>query len=189
MRISQTHPPKEDVKQHGSRLISVLQFQRFPMLLLLFHAGDTLYAIDTAQIVEIVPMVLLRKVPHVPASVVGVFNYHGSIVPVIDLSLLIQGTPCQPCYSTRIIIVNYRTKDNNAQRLGLMAERVTETIHRPEHNTQQLEQVSEMPYLGEMFMDEKGMIQRIHWEPLVAEAQQAALLAGGHIQTNGARSN
>jgi chemotaxis-related protein WspB len=159
------------------------------MLLLLFQIGDNLYAIDTAQVVEVIPMVVLRKMYQVPDYVAGIFNYHGDIVSVIDLCRLIQGTACRDRFSTRIIIVNYTAKNGTYHRLGLMAEQVTETLSRPAPNSKTSESASDVPYLGEMLMDEKGMIQQIHWEHLIPDVQLTALLAGGNRQTNGARHN
>jgi len=159
------------------------------MLMLLFHAGDNLYALDSSQVVEVIPMVVLRKIHHVPDYVAGVFNYRGTIVPVIDLCHLIQGTPCHSRFSTRIIIVKYITKDGGHRRLGLMAERVTETLKRPDLEPKNAHIMNDVPYLGEMFMDDLGMIQLIHWEHLITEVQHLSLLAGGNIQTNGASSN
>ena len=159
------------------------------MLMLLFHAGDNLYALDSSQVVEVIPMVVLRKIHHVSDYVAGVFNYRGTIVPVIDLCHLIQGTACRYRFSTRIIMVNYTAKDGGHRRLGLMAERVTETLKRPDLDPKTASKVNDVPYLGEIFMDQKGMIQRIHWEHLITEVQHASLLAGGNIQTNGASSN
>ena len=159
------------------------------MLMLLFHAGENLYALDSSQVVEVIPMVVLRKIHHLPDYVAGFFNYHGTIVPVIDLCYLIQGTTCRPRFSTRIIMVNYTAKDGGHRRLGLMAERVTETLNRPDLDPKTALPVNDVPYLGEMFMDELGMIQRFHWEHLITEVQHVSLLAGGNIHTNGASSN
>jgi chemotaxis-related protein WspB len=76
------------------------------MLLLLFHLGSELYAIESSQVIEIIPTVNLRPLHHVPDYVAGLFNYRGKFIPVIDLSQLLQATPCHLCLSTRIIIVN-----------------------------------------------------------------------------------
>lgn len=133
-------------------------------------------------------MVVVRKINHVPDYVAGVFNYRGTIVPVVDLCHLIQGTPCRSRFSTRIIMVNYTSKDGGHHCLGLMAERVTETLSRPDLSPNALI-VNDVPYLGEMFMDEKGMIQFIHWEHLITDTKHASLLAGGNIHANGASSN
>jgi chemotaxis-related protein WspB len=155
------------------------------MLLLLFNIGDHLYAIDTTHVTEVIPCVIVRKIQAVPNYVAGVFNYHGYIVRVIDLCRLIQGIPSHIRFSTRIIIVNYRNPAGALQYLGLMAERVTETLSRP---GSPLAQPQAIPYFGELFMDERGMIQQIHWEQLVSESQ-SALLAEGMLQTNGTGSD
>jgi chemotaxis-related protein WspB len=163
------------------------------MLLLLFHVGENLYAIDTSPIVEIVPMVLLRKILPAPDYLAGVFNYHGEIVPAIDLCHLIQGRTCHICFSTRIIIVNYvvnyQTSDQTSRRLGLIAERVTETLKTSANQVEPTERMSTVPYLGDVFLDETRMIQQIYWEYLIADVHQTSLSAGGSIQTNGTGSN
>jgi len=157
--------------------------------MLLFHAGDSLYALDSSQVVEVIPMVVLRKINHVPDYVAGVFNYHGTIVPVIDLCHLIQGTACRSRFSTRIIMVNYTAKNGGHHRLGLMAERVTETLSRPDLDPKDTFTANDVPYFGKIFIDEKGMIQLIQWEHLITDVGHAFLLGGGNIQTNGASSN
>jgi len=159
------------------------------MLLLLFHAADNLYALDISHVIEVIPIVALRKIPHVPAYVAGVFNYRGTIVPVIDLCHVIQKTSCRSRFSTRIIMVNHTAKDGGNYRLGLMAERVTETLSRPDIDAKNAAVVDDTPYLGEMFMDDHGMIQRIHWEHLLTDVQYKSLIAGGKIQLNGTSNN
>jgi chemotaxis-related protein WspB len=77
-----------------------------PMLLLTFTAGANRYAVDAAWVVELVPRVELRPVPHAPAFLAGLLEYRGKVVPVIDLGLLLGADPCQDRLSTRIILVN-----------------------------------------------------------------------------------
>lgn len=155
------------------------------MLLLLFQADENLYAIDTASVVEVLPIVTLRKIHQVPSYVAGVFSYRGCIVPVVDLCRLIRGTPCEVRFNTRIMMVNYTTKNGDRQYLGLMAERVTETIKQPDSDSAKTP-LNDLPYLGEIFMHEKGMIQRLHWESLVGDAQNASLIAVENVQINNA---
>lgn len=159
------------------------------MLMLLFYAGDNLYAIDSAHIIEVIPMVVPRKVDHVPNYVAGVFNYRGNLVPIIDLSRLLHGTDCRPRFSTRVIMVHYPTNDGKDQQLGLMAERVTETLSRPDLDSKKASQVGDVPYLGDLFMDEKGMIQQIHWQHLVSGEQSTPLFIGGNDRGHGAGRN
>ncbi|MEB3180169.1 MAG: chemotaxis protein CheW [Nostocaceae cyanobacterium] len=149
------------------------------MLMLLFYVGDDLYALDSAQVVEIIPRVVLRKIHHAPDYVAGLFNYRGVIVPVIDLCHLIQGKASRPYLSTRIIMVNYIAKDNTKRCLGLMTERVTETLNKSDTEVMGVETEFDEahPYLGNIIMDEKGMIQRIRLEYLLSDSQHKYLLA------------
>ncbi|HAN73746.1 MAG TPA: chemotaxis protein CheW [Planktothrix sp. UBA8407] len=152
------------------------------MLILLFYVGNDLYALDSSQVVEVIPRVILRKIYHAPDYVAGLFNYRGAIVPVIDLCHLIQGQPSCSYLSTRIIMVNYITKEKHKRCFGLMAERVTETLNKPATSLtidsgEKADQ--DHPYLGGIIMDEKGMIQYIRLEYLLSDAQHQYLLAAG----------
>jgi len=150
------------------------------MLMLLFYVDNDLYALDCDQVIEVIPKVMLRKAHNVPDYIAGLFNYRGTVVPVIDLSHLIQGKVSRSYLSTRIIMINYVDKDHTKRYLGLMAERITETLNKP--NTELVDtrtQLNETPYLGEILMDEKGMIQRIRLEYLLTDSQHKYLLAAG----------
>lgn len=170
------------------------------MLMLLFSLNHERYALKSEQIIEVVPLVELKKQPHAPNGIAGVFNYRGQIVPVLDLCQLIQGRACHAHLSTRIILVNYLPdrpsneqavstlsgKDPSAAAvptsppciLGLMAERVVETLQRSEAELIDAEiQVETAPYLGKMLLDEQGMIQCIRIDALFTEGQAALLFA------------
>jgi chemotaxis-related protein WspB len=102
------------------------------MLMLLLKAGDETYAMEAGRVIEVVPMVETHPLPHAPGQVAshvaGVINYHGTVVPLIDLSLLMWGQACRRRMSTRIILVRYDSADGLSQVVGLRAERVTETV-------------------------------------------------------------
>ena len=161
------------------------------MLLLLFYAGEEQYAIESKRVVEVVPLVAVKKLHHAPEYVAGLFNYRGQIVPVIDLCLLIQGTPCRRHLSTRIIMVNYlgsNTANSSSPQhqlhlLGLMAERVTETLNKAESDfvTPGIA-VDTAPYLGEIVTDEKGMIQFVRIDKLLPESHFINLLPSPEAQ-------
>jgi chemotaxis-related protein WspB len=140
------------------------------MLFLVFEIGDERYCLEVSRIIEITPMVIFKKIPHAPAYVSGLFNYRGTIVPVIDLSILIAGKPSRPLFSTRIILVDYVSEDKVHHILGLLAERATETISCREEDFQPSGiEVDEAQYLGDVIFDESGMIQRVRIENLPPE--------------------
>lgn len=139
------------------------------MLLLLFYLSDELYAIDSSQVVEVIPKVILRKLYHAPDYVAGLFNYRGKILPVIDLPLLIQGNPCRLCLSTRIIIVEYPGKLEAKGYLGLMAEQITDTLSK-------FSQEQETD-LGDVIIDSQRIIQLLRVESLLPESEQLRVLS------------
>jgi chemotaxis-related protein WspB len=170
------------------------------MLMLLFYLDTERYALNSKQVIEVAPLVELKKQPHTPNYVAGVFNYRGQIVPVIDLCQLIQGRACHAHLSTRIILVNYlsnplsngKTISSSAGRvdphaellaphpftLGLMAERVVETVNVAETDLVDARiRVETAPYLGQMVLDQRGMIQCIQIENLLTQEQRSHLFA------------
>ncbi|OQX18910.1 MAG: hypothetical protein BWK80_37560 [Desulfobacteraceae bacterium IS3] len=139
------------------------------MLILLFYIGNVMYTIKCDKVREIAPVVTLKEIPHTPDFFAGYFNYRGIIVPVIDLCRLIQGYPCQMRLSTRIILVDYKEKDGSSRILGLMAERVTETVRKNKDAFIMPGIRSEgAPYLGGIVMEQKKMIQYIDLDKLPA---------------------
>jgi len=98
------------------------------MLLLLFNVGAERYGLDSSRVIEVVPAVPLRSVPQAPAYVAGLFRYRGRIVPVIDLCALLGGRPAGQLMSTRIILFDYPGPNGESRVLGLVAERVTDSL-------------------------------------------------------------
>ena len=141
------------------------------MLLILFQIGNDRFGLDVEQVLEVVPVVTFKKAPHTPGYVAGMFNYRGTIVPVIDLSTLISGEPSKSFLSTRILLVNYNSPDDTAHVLGLLAERVTETFSCNEDDFQPPGIESEnAKYLENIILDDKGMIQFVSVEKILPES-------------------
>ena len=160
------------------------------MLLLLFHIHEDQYAIDTAPIIEIMPVVELRKVRSTTAPIAGMFNYRGNILPVIDLCRLIGDTECPICYSSRLIIID-ATKDlvNNhcsTSQFGLLAEQVTETLKVDDGQFKTTQSVGDAPYLGKLLIGEMGMLQMIRWQYFADQIEQLVTHKEGTILANGA---
>jgi chemotaxis-related protein WspB len=95
------------------------------ILFLTFRIGEESYALDTAQILEILPLLRITRVPHAPSGVAGLINYRGRSVPVVDLRELLLGEPARPHISTRLILVRH-----GEHLLGLIAEQATEMMRR-----------------------------------------------------------
>jgi chemotaxis-related protein WspB len=146
------------------------------MLMLLFQIDDNRYAIEASRVIEVIPMVKLKKLYHVPQAIAGVFNYQGEIIPVLDLCHLIKGVESRPALSTRIILINHHFVDNSTSLLGLMAEKITETIeYQAEQWLNSGIKIADAPYLEKMLIDANDIVQRIQVNQLLSQQEQENL--------------
>lgn len=146
------------------------------MLLLLIQIGDSRYAIDSSELVEVVPSANLNAIPQAPAYVAGLLNYRGASVPVIDMCQLGTGRACTPCMTTRIVLVNYQPTPDFSRVLGLLAESVMETRKaNPKDFQRSGICVSDAPYLGDVSTQEDGMIQLVRVTQLLPDAVREML--------------
>lgn len=137
-------------------------------MLLLFSVGEDRFGLDVRHVIEVIPYVNLKRLPQTPDFVAGLFNYRNVAVPVIDVSKMIGGVHVRRYLSTRIVIVNYPMKDGGNHVLGLLAEHVTETVKFDKSafiSSGRGAQSAE--FLGELAMDEKGMVQCIRLHKLL----------------------
>lgn len=144
------------------------------VLLLLFSAGGPLYAMESRDVVEVIPRVSLRPAVNLPSYVSGLFNYRGLVVPVIDLSVLIHNRSSGPNLSSRIIMVTAGDGNGHERFIGLLSEGVTDTISRPLsafHDTGLI--AGAQSYLGGMTLDERGMVQILHLRMLLQQINSA----------------
>ena len=146
------------------------------MLMLLFQLGNSQYAIPVSEVVEVAPFVQLDPIAMAPAYIGGLFNYRGTHVPIIDLCRLVGNTPCNNCYTTRIILVNFELANGDKRTLGLLAERVTETISIDEDSFASTGlSMDNAPYLGHATHVEQGLVQQITVSELLPENVQSQL--------------
>ena len=146
------------------------------MLYLVFQLGADRYALDVNQIIEVLPLVDIRRIPQTPAGVAGVFDCRGTPVPVIDLSELVLGTPARRRLSTRIILARYQDDRGNARAIGLIAEQATDTLRRtPGDFVDPGISSRDAAYLGPVTRDARGLVQCIDVSQLLSAAVRDAL--------------
>jgi len=146
------------------------------MLLLVFTAAESRYALPIGRIREITPMVVFREIAGAPDSVRGLMNYRGEITPVIDLTCLLAGRRSKNLLSTRIIVTDYAGVDGETHALGLVAEHVTDTaMTAPEAVQPPGIDVEDAPYLVGAFLDRQGMVQLVDPAKLLPKSLREAL--------------
>ena len=133
------------------------------MLVLTFRVAEVPYAVAVRRVVEVVPRVALRAVPHAPGYLAGLLRYRGGAVPVIDLGLLMGDAACEDRLDTRIILVDGGVHGGaGLGYLGLIAERVDD-VRRVDESKRAVAglEIAGAPYLGPVHEVDGGLIQLI----------------------------
>lgn len=95
-----------------------------PQQILVFQIGDNDLAFSIEYVQEIVRVTKLTSLPETPAFLVGVFEFRNKVIPVIDLSRLLQYEATKKDNKdTRIIVILV-----NDSFYGLLVDAVTEVI-------------------------------------------------------------
>jgi chemotaxis signal transduction protein len=87
-----------EISQLKRSLLSMRPANRLPLEALVTRVGDVALAVPVVQVEEVVPMVLVSPLPRAPAPVRGMVNFHGRLIPVLDLHrpLLERQVPLTP---------------------------------------------------------------------------------------------
>jgi purine-binding chemotaxis protein CheW len=88
-----------------------------------FRLDNEEYAIPITKIQEIILMKPITRLPQVPASIEGLINLRGSVLPIINLRRLFNLEPREFDDETRTIIVNVGERT-----LGYVVDEVTQVI-------------------------------------------------------------
>ena len=92
-----------------------------------FKLGDEIFAVDVAQVREILDVITITKVPQTPDFMQGVINLRGSVVPVMDMRLKFGMPPTERTVNTCIIVMEV-IQDGETMVLGSLADSVQEVL-------------------------------------------------------------
>lgn len=97
---------------------------------LTFMLGGETFAIGILAIKEIIEYDSLTAVPMMPASVRGVINLRGAVVPVMDLAARFGGKAAEITRRTCIVIVEIESEAGH-QDVGVIVDAVNEVLEIP----------------------------------------------------------
>jgi chemotaxis-related protein WspB len=146
------------------------------MLHLRFRIGGESYALPASRIAEVIPLVGVRPLPRTLPGVAGVMDYHGRMVPVIDLSELLIGRPAARRLSTRVVVAHYCDGVQSAQLLALIVEKATQAERHEAGNFAPTGVACpQAPYLGGVTAHAAGMVQFVEVSRLLPESLRTLL--------------
>ena len=95
---------------------------------LTFELAREEYGVPVLKVREIVRMLDITPVPHMPAYVRGVINLRGKVIPVMDLRLKLGFTPQDYTERTCIVIVEVALTAGRAL-MGMVVDRVADVLN------------------------------------------------------------
>lgn len=138
------------------------------MLVLVFQVGADRYGLPSAAIEEVIALVNLRVIADAPPGMAGDFNYHGQLVPVVDLCQLVLDRPSHRRWSTRLLLTRLPDPEGAGKLIGLVSENATELLNVEVDPGAQLISLPDQP---------DGPIKLLHLEDHLDESAQQFLAA------------
>jgi len=122
---------------------------------LTFQLGDEVFAIDVANVREILEFNSVTRVPRSPEYMRGVINLRGSVVPVFDMRLKFGMTGTQRTINTCIVVVEVSYEGEDII-IGALVDSVQEVFEL------EADQIEPAPRIGTHLRTEfiKGMGKR-----------------------------
>jgi chemotaxis-related protein WspB len=158
------------------------------VLFVVFQIAESRYAIAGEHVTEVLPAVVWTPVAGAAAGVIGIVNYHGAPVPLVDARALHgdnagtlfvreEQTGSQPSASNtqlrlhnRILVIRPREAVTDAL-VGVLVDRVLGTVQRDVHEFIERRKVARgASYLGSVLIDPTGIIQRIEPSHILPES-------------------
>ena len=98
-----------------------------PAQYITFQLGNELFAIDVAQVREILELSQITRVPTAPDYMRGVVNVRGKAIPVVDLRLKFGLSPVADTVASRVVVMELEL-EGEVTVVGGLADSVHEVI-------------------------------------------------------------
>jgi purine-binding chemotaxis protein CheW len=86
---------------------------------LTFNLGPQNYALLIEDVVEVASMIELMTVADAPPEILGVANWHGTVLPMLDLRQVF-GQPVEPINTSTVFII----AQHGEQKVGLVVDEI-----------------------------------------------------------------
>jgi chemotaxis-related protein WspB len=124
------------------------------------------FALPTSAVVEVVPVVQTTPLPHGPSEVKGVFNYRGTLIPLLEAAALLGHAAVELRMAARILVVRtgqVKESDSEPQLIGLLVQQVlgSEKLDAAEPSQSARPPASGPGFLGPVVLTAAGTVQLI----------------------------
>src|SRR5689334_12112662 len=94
--------------------------------IVVFKLGNQHYGLPVNTVSKIIQMVAVTELPNLPEGVLGMINYRGKVIPLLDLRQIYE-KPVQPISLTSLVII----AQSQAGNIGLLVDGVQGVVDDP----------------------------------------------------------
>ncbi len=91
---------------------------------LTFYIDESLYGVELLNVVEIISIQAITKIPRLPEHLKGIINLRGKLVPIIDVRTKFMLEQKEYDDMTSIVMLNYQS-----MQLGIIVDRVSDVAN------------------------------------------------------------
>jgi chemotaxis-related protein WspB len=138
---------------------------------LLVTVGGRRFALDAAEVIEVLPVVAHRSAGTGPKWLLGLFNLRGRLLPLVDLSTIVDGTATDVRLGSRIVVLRLEGDlfEGSTRPIGLLVPEVA-GLARRDFSAEGVHEgfsFAGAPHLGPTLVDEDGMLQLLRCRRLL----------------------
>jgi chemotaxis-related protein WspB len=138
---------------------------------LLVTVGGKRFALDASDVMEVLPVVAHRSAGTGPKWLLGLFNLRGRLLPLVDLSTLVDGGRTEVRLGSRIVVMRLEGDlfEGASRPIGLLVPEVAGLARRDFSAVGVHEgfAFAGAPHLGPTLVDEEGMLQLLRCRRLL----------------------
>lgn len=109
---------------------------------LTFHLGQEIFAVNVNNLLSILELTKITKVPHSPSYMKGIINLRGMVLPVVDMRSRFDMEEKDYDTNTCILVLELSKNDEHF-RIGAIVDNVNEVIEFEQ------DQISPPPFIGQ----------------------------------------
>jgi purine-binding chemotaxis protein CheW len=146
-----------------------------PLDMVAFQLDQQVYCLPINIIYQIIDMVAFTHLPEANDSIEGIFNYHGTTVPVIDLRKFLNLPKIPMHLHTPIMLVAF-----SGQTIGLIVDKVLNVVSYPQHailppGSLLPEDLGKISILDGLIQNTEGFMMLLNLEHLFSSQRQQDL--------------
>ncbi len=146
--------------------ISDISVNKNSELYITFNLSEKVYAISAEKIIEIVQLPALTLLEKMPDFIVGLLNLRGSIVSVIDLSMILGFNRKTYSSDCQVIILNV-----NDKKIGIIIDSVKDVIQFEKKLLDPVPYSSKEHIITGVYKDDAGLIAFLDFDKIVKNVE------------------